>query len=207
MAAQAFTYATLEPPPDLHVTEADRQREAADVVAQAHAEADRIRAMAHQQGLIAGRAEALTAVQPAAEAFAEAARELSATTADLAERCELAAVDLALRIAEQALGAAVKVEPERIVDVVRGALRRLVERERVLLMVNPEDLELVRDNIERLVQELGGIESCEVQAERRVARGGAILRTEEGEVDATLETKLVRAREVLEEELADVSAA
>jgi flagellar assembly protein FliH len=45
------------------------------------------------------------------------------------------------------------------------------------------------------------MEHCDVQAERRVHRGGAIVRTVEGEVDATLETKLARAREVLEDEL------
>jgi flagellar assembly protein FliH len=86
---------------------------------------------------------------------------------------------------------------------VRGALRRLVERDRVLILVNPDDLEIVRDHASRLVGELGGIEHCEVQAERRVRPGGAIVRTAEGEVDATLETKLARAREVLEHELAN----
>jgi flagellar biosynthesis/type III secretory pathway protein FliH len=207
MAVHAFSYATLEEPVDLAVTEADRRREAEDVVARAHAEAEQIRATAHQQGLIAGRAEAMAAVQPAADGFAAAARELSATVDDLTARTEVAAVDLALRIAEQALGAAVAVEPERVLDVVRGALRRLVERERVLLLVNPEDLDIVRDRVEALVGELGGIEHCEVQAERRVQRGGAVVRTEEGEVDATLETKLARAREVLEAELSDDRAA
>ena len=37
-----------------------------------------------------------------------------------------------------------------------------------------------------------------MQAERRVARGGAIVRTPDGEVDARVETKLERAREVVE---------
>jgi flagellar assembly protein FliH len=127
---------------------------------------------------------------------------VAATTEDLAARTELAAVDLALRIAEQAMGAAIAVEPERVLDVVRGALRRLVERERVLLLVNPDDLDVVRDRVGALVSELGGIEHWEVQAERRVPRGGAIVRTEEGEVDATLATKLERARELLQHELA-----
>ena len=81
---------------------------------------------------------------------------------------EADAVELALRIAEQALGAAIAADPELVVDVVRGALRRLVERDRVLILVNPDDLELVRDHASRLVGELGGIEHCEVQAERRV---------------------------------------
>jgi flagellar assembly protein FliH len=120
----------------------------------------------------------------------------------VAERVERAAVELALRIAEQALGAAVAVQPERVVDVVRGALRRLVERDRVTVLVNPADLELVRSHLGAIVDELGGIEHCEVQSERRVSRGGAVVRTADGEIDATLQTKLERAREVLEGELA-----
>ena len=84
----------------------------------------------------------------------------------------------------------------------RGALRRLVERDRVLVLVHPDDLDVVREHADGLVAELGGIEHFGVEADRRVARGGAIVRTGEGEVDATLETKLGRAREVVEQELA-----
>jgi flagellar biosynthesis/type III secretory pathway protein FliH len=196
-----FTYAPLEAPADLAVTAAQRTREAHDVLALAQHEASAIRAQAHAEGFEAGRQEALAAAAPGAEALAQAAHGLAAEAEALAERTERAAVELALRIAEQALGAALDTDPERVLDVVRGALRRLVERERVLLLVNPDDLDLVRDRVAALVGELGGIEHCEVQAERRVPRGGAIVRTEEGEVDATLQTKLQRAREVLEREL------
>ncbi len=205
VAVHAFTYGTLEPPVDLKVDEAERRREAEDLIARARAEADAIREEARHAGFEAGRLEALAAVEPAASAFAQAAQQVEAQLEDLTERTERAAVELALRIAEQALGAALDVQPERVVEVIRGALRRLVERERVLLLVNPDDLDLVRERVAGLVDELGGIEHCEVQAERRVPRGGAVVRTEEGEVDATLQTKLQRAREVLEHELADAS--
>jgi flagellar assembly protein FliH len=202
MSASDFSYATLEPPVDHSAAIARREREARDIVAAAQAQADAIRAAAHEEGLQLGRQEAFAAAAPAAEALAEAARQLTATGEDLAERTEAAAVELGLRIAEQALSAALEARPEHVVDVARGALRRLVERERVLLLVHPADLELVRDHVAELVGSLGGIEHCEVQAERRVPRGGAIVRTEEGEVDATLQTKLTRAREVLLHELA-----
>ena len=66
------------------------------------------------------------------------------------------------------------------------------------MLVHPDDLELVRGAMGGLIAALGGIEHCEVQAERRVGRGGAIVRTPDGEVDARLETKLERAREVVE---------
>ncbi|HEX6620863.1 MAG TPA: FliH/SctL family protein [Solirubrobacteraceae bacterium] len=164
---------------------------------------DAVREQAFEEGFSAGIAQAQSQLDGPASALAAAADQLQALRTDAAASVEADAVDLALRIAEQAVGAAIAVDPELVVEAVRGALRRLVERDRVLILVNPDDLELVRDHVARLVGELGGIEHCEVQAERRVRPGGAIVRTSEGEVDATLETKLARAREVLEHELAN----
>jgi flagellar biosynthesis/type III secretory pathway protein FliH len=100
-------------------------------------------------------------------------------------------------LAGKIVGAAVAVRPELVVEAVRGALRGLVERERVTVLVNPDDLELVREAMGVVVASLGGIEHCEVQAERRVAQGGAVVRTPEGDVDARVESKLERAREVV----------
>jgi flagellar assembly protein FliH len=165
--------------------------------------AEEARAAGHEAGFQAGLVEAqaqmaagVAALQAAAQAVADERERISAAV-------ETSAVELALRIAEQAIGASVAVRPDAVVDVVRGALRRLVERDRVTILVNPEDLDLVRSASDQLMAELGGIEHCDVQAERRVGRGGAIVRTVEGEVDATLATKLARAREALEDELRD----
>jgi len=165
------------------------------------AEAEAARAAGHDAGFQAGLMAAEQHLAPAVAALQEAAARLDDEREQVAAAVEAEAVSLALKIAEQALGAAVAVEPERVVDAVRGALRRLVDRERVTVLVNPDDLELVRDASATLAAELGGIVHCDVQAERRVGRGGAIVRTVEGQVDATLATKLSRAREVLEEEL------
>jgi flagellar assembly protein FliH len=162
-----------------------------------------VRQEAFDEGFAAGVAQAQAQLEGPASAMAAAASQLQAMRGDAAASVEPAAVELALRIAEQALGAWLVVDRSVVVEVVRGALRRLVERDRVVILVNPDDLEVVRDHATRLVGELGGIEHCEVQAERRVRPGGAIVRTAEGEVDATLETKLARAREVLEHELAN----
>ncbi len=123
---------------------------------------------------------------------------MRARTADDVERN---AVELAFQIAEKALAGALEVQPDRVIEVVRGALRCLVERERVVILVNPADLETVRDVTGDLVRSLGGIDHCEVQEERRVERGGAVVRSAAGEIDAKLETKLERAREILEAEL------
>jgi flagellar assembly protein FliH len=178
---------------------------ASDVLAAAQADAAAIREQAFAEGYAAGLEEARDRTAPAADALATAARELAALRHEAAHAAEAAAVDLALQIAEHALGAALAVQPERVLDVVRGALRRLVERERLVVLVNPEDLDMVRAGIGTLAGELGGIGHVDVQAERRVLRGGAVVRTAEGDVDADLATKLQRAREVLERELGAVA--
>jgi flagellar biosynthesis/type III secretory pathway protein FliH len=175
----------------------DPVAEAASVLDSARTEADTIRAMAHAEGLAAGREAAMAELVPAAAALEQAAEAVRADAAAAAARLEAQAVELGIALAAKIVGAAVEADPALVVEAVRGALRGLVERERITVLVNPDDLELVRGAMGGLVSSLGGIEHAEVQAERRVVRGGAVVRTPEGDVDAGIDTKLARAREVV----------
>ena len=201
MSSAAFQFEPLEADPILDAPPAVRAAQAADVIARAHAEAGAIREAAQhdgfQAGFDAGLAHAHAQMQTATAALAEAHAALGAERERAAEACEVHAVELALLLAEKTLGAALEARPEHVVDVVRGGLRRLLERDRVIVLVNPDDMELVRDAVAGLQDELGGIGELEVQAERRVSRGGAIVRTQTAEVDGRLETQLERAREAL----------
>jgi flagellar assembly protein FliH len=198
MTATEFDFAPFAAPVVAH------EGEPVAAVADAHAEAAAIRAMAHAEGLAAGREAAVAELAPAAAALEQAAHVLQDAAAANAERLEAQAVDLALFLAEKIVGAAIAADPALVVEAVRGALRGIVERERVTVLVNPDDLELVREAMGGVVAQLGGIEHCEVQAERRVARGGAVVRTPDGDVDARLDVKLQRAREVVDAALGNV---
>ena len=183
----------------------DAAARARTIVAAAEAEADRIRAAAAQQGYAegfeAGRMEARTELAPAVNAMGQAVEAVRAHQAEAADSVEGEAVSLALEIAEKVVAGALAVEPERVLDVIRGALRALVERERLVIMVNPDDLALVNEGIADLAGSLGGIEHVDVQEERRVQRGGAVVRTTVGDLDARISTKLERAREAAEAQL------
>jgi flagellar assembly protein FliH len=205
--AGAFNFDQLPPEPTgARPLNADPLAAAEDFLASARAEADDIRHEARQlgyeDGYQAGMAAARQELAPASEALGEALAGAQRARAETADLVEARAVELALRIAEKTVAGTIEVQPERVVDVVRGALRCLVDRERVVIKVNTLDLELVREVVEPLVSTLGGIDHFEVQEDRRVSRGGATVRSAAGEVDATIETKLERAREALESELA-----
>lgn len=193
-----FAFAELtpiDPPPPV------RRAPAVAEPAEPEIDVDALRAAAWEEGHAAGRAAAAEELAPAVAALHAAAVGVDAARDAAAAEAERAAVDLALRIAEQIVRASIDAAPERVLDTVTGALRRLMDRERVIVLVHPDDLELVRDRTPEVIAPLGGIEHCEVQADRRVARGGAIIRTIDGEVDATLPTKLERMRELIAEEL------
>jgi flagellar assembly protein FliH len=167
------------------------------------ADAERIHAEARAAGEAEGRAEGLLAahaeIDAALAALGHAASDIGRLRDELAATFEREAVELALALAEQIIAATIDVEPERILDGVRGALRRIIDRHRVTVLVSPADLELVAGRMDAVRAELGGIDQCDVQADRRVGRGGVVVQTTAGEIDAQIATQLARAREVVAE--------
>lgn len=199
--SEHFTFEPLEAPEPGPVALRDVESPLAAAQAEADAIRSAARAQGHADGLDAGLAEGRAAVADAARALEAALAEVQTLRDATAEAVEREAVGLALALAEKVVAGALAVEPERVLDVVRGALRRLAERRRVTVFVHPDDLDVVRAAAAGFAAELGGIEHCEVQAERRLARGGAVVRTDEGQIDASVETQLARARELVAAEL------
>jgi flagellar assembly protein FliH len=181
-------------------------RTPADVMAHAMADAEAIRQQARAEGHAAGYADGLelarTDAAPLLSALAQAAGAIAGTSDELADALTAQAAELALLTAEQMVAGAIAAEPQRIVDIVRGALRRIAERHRVTVLVNPSELELLTDSVPALRAELGGIEHLDVQADRRVARGGAVAQTVHGEVDVSVAAQLQTARELVQAALA-----
>ncbi len=197
MTAQ-FEYEQLDATVHLGGTAADRS---AIILAEARAQAEAIRREAQRAGYEAGLAEGRTVADqellPAKSALERAGRELAQQLDARVDLLERQAVELAVQIAERVVAASLAVTPELVLDTIRGALRGVLERDRLVLEVNPEDLGMVQTGVADIAAKLGGIRELEVVAEARVSRGGCVVRTAEGEIDATVASQLDRAREVM----------
>jgi flagellar biosynthesis/type III secretory pathway protein FliH len=187
---EAFAFPELDgwrvdrpPPPRNTAEEAD-----------AVAEAER---RGHEEGLAAGRALAEAELEPLRAALVSAAAALGVARDEVVAVAEGRSIELAVMLAQKILATALEVEPRQLVTVVEGALRRLVDADEVVLEVNPADVALLEAEIGLLDPSAGGPKSIVVSGERRVGRGGCVVRTREGEIDARLETQLERAAEVL----------
>jgi flagellar assembly protein FliH len=190
-----FSLEQLEPSPPLPHDAPER------IIALATAEGERIREEARAEGRAEGRVQGhrdgLAETTAAVQAMGEALLELQQLRDQTAEAVERDAVELALALAAKIIAGTLEAEPERVVDVVRGALRRIADRRQIVVLVDPADLDVVSAAVNDLRAQVGGIETCDVQADRRVGRGGAVVRTIEGEIDATVKTQLERARELV----------
>jgi flagellar assembly protein FliH len=194
-AVVSYDFEQLEP------SEAQPRDAAARVLAQARAEAEQIhehaRAEGFEQGRAAGREQGAAEISAATSALGEAVHGIEALRTEVAEAVETDAIELALMLAGKILAGAFQARPELVVEIVQGALRRITDRRRITVLVNPADLDVVRAAIGELTAQGSGVELCDLQSDERVGVGSAIVRTAEGEVDASVHTQLERAREVV----------
>jgi flagellar assembly protein FliH len=193
--AVSYAFEQLEP------SEPRPRDAAARLIAQASAEAhdirERARAEGYEQGRADGREQGAAEISCAATALAQAVDGIHALRAEVAEAVETDAIELAVTLAGKILAGAFQARPELVVEIVQGALRRISDRRRITVLVNPADLDVVRAAIGELTAQGSGVELCDLQSDERVGAGSAVVRTAEGEVDASVHTQLERAREVL----------
>jgi flagellar assembly protein FliH len=112
------------------------------------------------------------------------------------ETAEPEIVRLSVTIAERILHDQVAQQPETVVNMVRSAITRLVNRETVTVRVNPADIAVMREHRDNLMA-LNDIDNMRVIEDQRVDRGGVVIETDAGTIDAKVSTQLREVRRLL----------
>lgn len=150
-----------------------------------------------KQGLKTGRAESGEAINRLTEVvgvFLERQRAL-------VQENEAALVGLAMAVARRIAGACAETRREPVLLAVSDCLGYLRDRTRVTLKVNPGDLDVVREHRKEWLESIEGIGTLTVEADPAVARGGCVLETDAGDVDARIEERLAMLHAALLEDL------
>ncbi len=96
---------------------------------------------------------------------------------------------LAVKLAEKIVGREIKRDKTAIAEMISTALQNARQQERITVRVNPTDLLLLQENIERFSTG-GRTRFIDFVADPRVSTSGCIIESEVGTVDARLETQL-----------------
>ena len=114
----------------------------------------------------------------------------------LMESAEPELVRLAVGIAERVLHQQIALDRGVVVEMAKVAIARLVEKESVTVRVNPGDLERMREHRDELLNS-GEIKNFRVVEDQRVDRGGVVVETDGGTIDARISTQVNEAKRVL----------
>lgn len=104
--------------------------------------------------------------------------------------CEGEIATLAGKIAERVTQTAVTTNPEIIKNQVAHALDKVKDREHIIVRVNPQDLDVVRARRDMFQKLLEGPKTFEIQGDPKVDRGGVMIETNLGNIDARISTQL-----------------
>jgi flagellar assembly protein FliH len=175
---------------------------AKEILDQAMKERVRIHEEARREGLERGRAEMLAEAQksererlaPEAAASREllwkAAEALQAKRAELVAAAERDLVRLALRIAEKIVKKEVTASGAIAAGNVRHAIELTANRQAICILVHPDDLAALEAFLPGLRRDFTDILEVAIEGSDRVGRGGCIVSTREGHVDATITVQL-----------------
>ena len=185
---------------DAEAVLADAHERARALIEDAAGRADTIaqdaRKRGHDDGFHAGRAAADAEMNDMLVTMRGLLEMARVERHKLIEEAEPELVRLALGIAERVLHQQVALDRGVVVEMAKTAIARLIERDTVTVRVNPADLERMRDHRDELMA-IGDIRNMRLLEDKRVDRGGVVVETDAGTIDARIGTQLDEARKIL----------
>ena len=185
-------------------------RQAADVVAEAGAQAELIQERAHSEGYQTGlelglkegkqrgAEEALTAAQAAfdkdlahlADNLTAIVREVSDQRLDRLHAAEHDLLNFAIDIARSVTKVIGEANPDAARENLRSALRLVLAKSDVTVRVHPADLSTLRQFAAQRADENAALPHITFVEDEAISRGGVQVLTEAGRIDATLEAQM-----------------
>ena len=167
-----------------------------DAAARADTIAQDARRRGHTEGFTAGRDEADRQMNDMLVTMRGLLEMARAERQKLIEAAEPELVRLALGIAERVLHQQIALDRGVVVEMAKVAIARLIERDTVTVRVNPADLERMREHRDELIA-IADVKNLRVVEDRRVDRGGVVVDTDAGTIDARISTQVEEVRKIL----------
>lgn len=96
---------------------------------------------------------------------------------------------IALKAAKKIVSKELEIFPETIVDIVSEVLTPIAESLQVTIYVNKEDKEILDANKPKIKEILQQVETLVVQEKGDIEKGGCVIKTEGGMINATVENQ------------------
>ncbi|MEM7049982.1 MAG: FliH/SctL family protein [Acidobacteriota bacterium] len=175
------------------------ERRAEEIVARAETRAVAILAAAEEEARLRSEAAVEGVTAACLARWQERYGRLSEARREVLERARPQVVEMALAIAAKLLRQSLEIDPSLVEAAFVETLELLPHRSfgRLVMTVHPDDAEVARGLRQRLLERHPRWEVLSVAVDDGLSRGGCVLETEFGQIDASLETQATAIRRVL----------
>ena len=147
------------------------------------------------KGEKAGMASERKKVEPFLNNFYQALLELERVKSEICVNAEKETIDLALAIAKKIVGHEVSMNKDFVLGVVKDALKKSVDNDKITVRINPSDLQFIKDARIQFSDYVDNIEKIAFEEDKTILNGGCVIETSLGEIDARIDKQFQAVEE------------
>lgn len=145
------------------------------------------RAAGHAEGFAAGEQAAKEAFEPLMKCFEQLTRDLAGFRERMYPSVEREMIAMVVALAKKVIRFELATREESIQDMIRLAVQSVLDKESMIIKVNPEDKEHAENFRPELSNLYPQIQKIVIEPQSGIARGGCVIETNFGAVDARIE--------------------
>ncbi|HUH66056.1 MAG TPA: FliH/SctL family protein [Syntrophales bacterium] len=149
------------------------------------------------EGLRTGADDERRRASGAMEAVTNCMRELDRLKKGCFEENEERILDLVFSVTEKVINREISTNRDVVHGVLRSAIEQVIDKEGIVVRLNPEDYRYMMELNPGLIGVVDDIRNMSIVEDSSVRRGGVVIDTSSGEVDARLEQQLNEVRKAV----------
>lgn len=168
--------------------------EAEKMIKEAELKVSEIEHEAYKKGYDAGREEGYKEGQSEVARLIDRLGTIVATAVDIRDdiirSSEKQMTEIILMIARKVIKDEIVERREVVINNIKEAIKRVKDRDRIDIRVNFADLDMTTAHKDELIKMIESLKKINIYEDSRVERGGCIIETDVGAIDARISTQL-----------------
>jgi flagellar assembly protein FliH len=154
-------------------------------------------AKGYAEGLREGTEKETRRLFQTAESLVNSMKELDRLKKDTLEGNEEKILNLVFSVSEKVINQEISLNRDVIYGVLKSAIKQTLDKEGIKVRLNPEDYQTIMEIYPGVVNSFDDIRDMIVVEDNGIRRGGVIIETSSGEVDARLDQQLHELRKAV----------
>ena len=133
----------------------------------------------------------------AVQSLVEAVQGVKRLEEEFYARVEKEILDLVIATTRKVVQREINTQRDMILDVLREAVAKTIDREKIRVRINPSDFDFVHAHKPDIISAVDGVKDLVIEKDETISRGGAIVESDYGTIDARTERRLESVEKAL----------